>query len=68
MTNTSKSVYSYEGEVLSEEDDEYNTDSSLADDREDCTVKEEERHHLGIVGEIMISENNFQELDEMVVF
>jgi len=29
LTNTSKSVYSFEGEVLSEEDDEYNTDSSL---------------------------------------
>ena len=31
MTNTSKSVYSFEGEVLSEEDDEYNSDSSLDD-------------------------------------
>ena len=29
LTNTSKSVYSFEGEVLSEEDDEYNSDSSL---------------------------------------
>ena len=29
MTNTSKSVYSFEGEVLSEEDDEYNSDSSF---------------------------------------
>ena len=29
LTNTSKSVYSFEGEVLSEEDDEYNTDSSF---------------------------------------
>ena len=28
LTNTSKSVYSFEGEVLSEEDDEYNSDSS----------------------------------------
>lgn len=29
LTNTSKSVYSFEGEVLSEEDDEYNSDSSF---------------------------------------
>mmetsp|Transcript_36125 Transcript_36125/g.55477 ORF Transcript_36125/g.55477 Transcript_36125/m.55477 type:complete len:95 (+) Transcript_36125:208-492(+) len=28
LTNTSKSVYSFEGEVLSEEDDEYNSDTS----------------------------------------
>lgn len=29
MTNTSKSVYSFEGEILSEDDDEYNSDSSI---------------------------------------
>lgn len=39
--------------MLSEEDDEYNTDSSLADNDE-C-VKEE--GGLGIVGEIMNSDN-----------
>lgn len=29
LTNASKSVYSFEGEVLSEEEDEYNSDSSI---------------------------------------
>ena len=29
LTNTSKSVYSFEGEILSEEEEEYNSDSSL---------------------------------------
>jgi hypothetical protein len=44
LTNTSKSVYSFEGEVLSEDDDEYNSDSSFEAERGDAkskTIQEE---------------------------
>lgn len=46
LTNTSKSVYSFEGEVLSEEDDEYNSDSSL----EDNCIKDTKAQHLQAIG------------------
>lgn len=39
LTNTSKSVYSFEGEVLSEDDDEYNSDSSFEAERGDAKSK-----------------------------
>lgn len=39
LTNTSKSVYSFEGEVLSEDDDEYLSDSSA-----EAEIKEKAGH------------------------
>ena len=53
LTNTTKSVYSFEGEVLSEEDDEYNSDSSLDVGGGGTTgVKSRMGDPLGVVGEI----------------
>lgn len=55
LTNTSKSVYSFEGEVLSEEDDEYNSDSSY----EDNCIKENKAQAMEIheVEEIVSAPN-----------
>ena len=64
LTNTSKSVYSFEGEVLSEEDDEYNTDSSF-DETSKYTKSRVAHDHLGVVGEL----ENFHEFrGEVMVF
>ena len=53
MTNTTKSVYSFEGEILSEEDDEYNSDSSLdIGGGETNGAKSRIGDPLGVVGEI----------------
>jgi len=56
LTNTSKSVYSFEGEVLSEEDDEYNTDSSLETGGGATTTFKDNKSRmgdqLGVVGEL----------------
>lgn len=60
LTNTSKSVYSFEGEVLSEDDNEYNTDSSFDDGKD---VKSRiGMDQLGVVGEL----EQFQGFHEMV--
>ena len=54
LTNTSKSVYSFEGEVLSEDDDEYNSDSSFEGERADAKSKM-------ILEEVEQSQNQFVE-------
>lgn len=44
LTNTTRSVYSFEGEVLSEMDDEYNSDSSFEAKDPRMRDNEQEEH------------------------
>lgn len=48
LTNTSKSVYSFEGEVLSEEDDEYNSDSSFETKSKIAKIEFDPREDLSV--------------------
>ena len=55
LTNTSKSVYSFEGEVLSEMDDEYNSDSSY-EEKSKITKVEYECRDLSVTSGCDIQE------------
>ena len=59
LTNTSKSVYSFEGEILSEEDDEYDSDSQYDDDIKDNKSRyANDENHINEEDEILSSNSN----------